>query len=220
VAARCAAAVTFICAGQSVYCHCREAVSSDQPPALLQVFEAITGISQDGSRGRLTAGYEIASLGDIVANDWAAYRRDPTVNEIFLPHGIRDVVALDMHRCEPNGIETDVRVAVYQDRYGSARFGATGAAMFRLLPPAMRSAVCARIRQSTQFQAHTAELSQLLDAIPGGALLADAAGRILRESPSFGRLHPWTPSGPRSARRWGVRCGRSVALAPRSACGR
>jgi DNA-binding CsgD family transcriptional regulator len=165
-----------------------EAVSSDTPPTLLRVFEAITGTPRDGSRGRLTASYAVASLDDIVAGEWDAYRHDPAVNEIFLPNDIRDVVAFDMHWSESDGAKTGVRVAVYHDRYGSPRYGETGAAMCRLLLPALRSAVSARIRQRLQFHTRTAELCHLLDALPGGALLTDATGRTLHESPGLARL--------------------------------
>jgi DNA-binding CsgD family transcriptional regulator len=98
------------------------------------------------------------------------------------------VVLFDMHWSEPDGPTSNIRALVYHDRYDTARFGETGAAMFRLLLPAMRSAVCTRIRDRARLEAQTAPLFELLDALPGGVLLADAAGRILHESPGLRHL--------------------------------
>src|SRR5207248_7245916 len=101
-------------------------------------------VARDGGVGRVRSwGVGGGGGGGVVAGEWAAYRRDPNINEFFLPRRIRDSAGVTMFG--PRG-ELLAYVNVARDRRGTRLMGDTGLALLRVLRPAFHAGVHARLR--------------------------------------------------------------------------
>jgi DNA-binding CsgD family transcriptional regulator len=138
--------------------------------------------ARDGGRKRaLERRLEVCNQTLVVANDWAGYRKDVNVNEFLIPNGIRDGAGLVI---DGPVAGSGAHLMVGRNRYGTPGLGSKGLVLLRLLLPAFRASVFARLYLGQALEG----LIHVLDSLPNGALITDADGATLHESPSLSRI--------------------------------
>lgn len=151
----------------------------DGIPRPLRVAYSANFAQDEGTKRALRARVAAYNQTSIVAGDWDGYRRDPFVNELFLPHGVHDTIGLLTQ------VETEAQAGAKWCRfqlgavrapYGADRFGDTGLAMMRLVAPAFEAGVATLLAAG----AWRASLAGALDAVLAPAWVFAARGDVVR----------------------------------------
>ena len=151
----------------------------DGIPKPLRVAYSANFAQDEGSRRALRARVTAYNQTSIVAGDWEGYRRDPFVNELFLPHGVHDTIGLltQVETETPAGAAwCRFQLGAVRAPYGTDRFGDTGLAMMRLVAPAFEAGVATLLAAG----AWRASLAAALDAVLTPAWVFSARGDIVK----------------------------------------
>ena len=197
-------------------------------PEPLRVAYAARFAEDEGTKRAVRAGVTACNQTSIVKGDWEGYRRDPIVNELFLPHGVHDTVCLVTEvEPEPRSGASWCRFHLGAARtpYGTELFGDSGLAMMRLLAPAFEAGVATLLAAG----AWRMSLAGALDALATAAWVFTARGdatihrnasaaHLIDDDPEAGRVEAAVAALARELARSATRA-KSVAGADRPAPG-
>jgi DNA-binding NarL/FixJ family response regulator len=131
----------------------------------------------EGSRRALRSGIVAYNQELIVAGEWDGYHRDPTVNELFKPHGVDDAVGLIMTEVACGDIiggKERYQLGAVRTPFGAELFGDKGLAMMRLLKPSFIAGIRI-VAETQQWRRSLAESIDMID-VPAWIFTLDASG--------------------------------------------